>query len=133
MFGALPSLASVRPISMTVRTDCETITGQYIFCALSNTTSAGGFVKLDGQGVDFSDGLFELILIGYPQDLMDAGRVAKNLATANMNDPLIVIRHVTTCEIRLSAPLGWSLDGEDGGKTDLARLSVQKSAIEILK
>lgn len=133
VFGALPSLASIRPIEMTVKTDCETITGKYLFCALSNTTTAGGFVKLDGQGVDFSDGLFELILIGYPQDLIDAGRVAKKLATANMNDPLIVIRHITACEITLGAPLGWSLDGEDGGKMGTVHLSVQKSAIEILK
>ena len=133
VIGALPSLASLRPIAMKVTTDCETIEGKYIFCAVSNTTSAGGFVKLDGHGVDFSDGLFELILIGYPQDLIDAGRVAKKLATANMNDPLIVIRHVTGCEITLETPLGWSLDGEDGGKTDNVRISVQKSAIEILK
>lgn len=133
VFGALPSLPSIRPIEMTVETDCETISGRYLFCALSNTTTAGGFVKLDGQGVDFSDGLFELILIGYPSDLIDAGRVAKKLATANMNDPLIVIRHVTACKITLGTAVGWSLDGEDGGKTDHVHISVQKSAIEILK
>lgn len=133
VIGALPSLTSIRPIEMTVQTDCETIKGRYMFCALSNTTTAGGFVKLDGHGVDFSDGLFELILIGYPQDLIDAGRVAKKLATANMNDPLIVLRHISACKIELKEPLGWSLDGEDGGKTDNAQLSVQKSAIEILK
>ncbi len=133
VINALPSLPSIRPIEMTVKTDCETISGKYIFCALSNTTTAGGFVKLDGHGVDFSDGLFELILIGYPQDIIDAGRVAKKLATANMDDPLIVIRHVTSCEIAAKEPIGWSLDGEDGGKTDKAYLSVEKSAIEILK
>lgn len=133
VIGALPSLASIRPIEMTVETDCETVTGKYIFCALSNTTTAGGFVKLDGHGVDFSDGLFELILVSYPQDLIDAGRVAKKLLSADMNDPLIVLRHVTACEIKANEPIGWSLDGEAGGKRSHVHLSVEKSAVEILK
>ena len=133
VMNALPSLASLRPIEMTVKTDAETIEGKFVFCALSNTTTAGGFVKLDGHGVDFSDGLFELILIRCPQDIIDAGRIAKNLASANINDPLIVLRHVSACEITLKEPVGWSLDGEDGGKTNEARLLVEKSAVEIVK
>lgn len=133
VINALPGLKSLRPITATVQTETETIGGRFIFCALSNTTTAGGIVKLDGYGVDFSDGLFELILIKYPQDLIEAGRVAKKLLSADMNDPLIVLRRVRACTLTVSEPIGWSLDGEDGGKCRNVRLSVEKSAVHILK
>lgn len=133
MFNVIPSLASLRPLTMTVTADGETIDGRFIFCALSNTTVAAGTLKLDGHDVNFSDGLFELILIRYPQDLIEAGRVAKKLLSSNLNDPLIVLRHVSSCKITSKEAIGWSLDGENGGKSTSAVISVEKSAVEILK
>ncbi len=133
IFNAIPSLSSIHPIPLTVEAEGETISDHFIFCALANTTTAAGFLKLDGKEVRFSDGLFELILIRYPHDLAEAGRVAARLLNANLNDPLIVLRHVTSCRIVSPEPVGWSLDGEDGGKHSAALLSVEKSAVDILK
>ncbi len=133
VFSALPSLSSLRPIPLTVTLENETITGDFLFCSLSNTTTVGGIVQLDGKQVNFNDGLFELVLIRYPQDLAAAGRVAARLLNADLDDPLIVLRHVSSCMIQTDTPIGWSLDGEDGGKTAHALLSIEKSALQLLK
>lgn len=133
VFNAIPSLSSLSPIPMTIEADGELLSGRFIFCALANTTTAGGLVKLDSTDVQFSDGLFELVLIRYPEDLVEAGRIATKLLASDLNDPAILLRHVQGCRIVSEKPVGWSLDGEDGGMHTSALLTVEKSAIDILK
>ncbi len=133
LINAIPSLASIHPMTLSVTADGETIEGKFIFCALANTTTVAGVVKLSERRVRFGDGLFELLLIRYPQDLAEAGRVASKLLSSNLHDPLIVLRHVKCCRVTSAEPIAWSLDGEDGGKTKNPTISVEKNAIDILK
>lgn len=127
------SLADIRPIDMTVETGEGTLEGSFIFCALANTTTAAGIIRLDGTGVDFSDGKFELILIRYPKDLVQGSRVAGKLLRGEVNDPLIEIRHTSYAKIRSEPAVGWSLDGENGGEHGDVVLSVEKKAFGIIK
>ena len=133
ILGAVPGLADIHPMEITAETDEGTLAGKFIFCALANTTTAAGFIKLDGKDVDFSDGKFELILIRYPKDLPEGNRVAAKLLKGDMNDPLIEIHHTSFVRFRSDKPVGWSLDGENGGKHDSVLLSVEKNACFILK
>ncbi len=133
LINAIPSLATIHPLTLSITADGETIEGKFIFCALANTTKVAGVVKLNERRVSFSDGRFELILIRYPQDLVDAGRVAQKLLASNLRDPLISIRHVKCCRIHSAEPIPWSLDGEDGGKCKNPAILVKKNAIQILK
>ena len=133
LISAIPSLATIHPLNLSITADGEHIEGKYIFCAMANTTTVAGVVKLSERRVRFGDGLFELVLIRFPQDLAEAGRVATKLLNSNLHDPLISIRHVKCCRINSAEPFSWSLDGEDSGKTKNPAISVEKNAIDILK
>ena len=126
-------LADIHPMEIEAETEDGLIAGKFIFCALANTTTAAGFIKLDGKDVNFSDGKFEFILIRFPKDLAEGNRVAAKLLKGDMNDPLIEIRHTSFVRFRSDKPIGWSLDGENGGKHDSVLLSVEKNAVSILK
>lgn len=133
VLNVVPLLADIHPMEITAETDEGTLDGKFIFCALANTTTAAGFIKLDGKDVDFADGKFELILIRFPKDLPEGNRVAAKLIKGDMNDPLIEIHHTSFVRFRSEKPVGWSLDGENGGKHDSVLLSVEKNAAFILK
>lgn len=134
LLQALPALASLHPLQLEVEaTDAIHFAGSFLFCALANTRSVAGMVHLKPEQVNFQDGKFELLLIRYPNSMLEAGRLATKLLASEIDDPLVSLHHVSSCKIRSRTPVSWSLDGEGGGKHTEVSFSVEKSAINILK
>ena len=95
------------------------IEGDYVFGAVTNTTSAGGVVKLPADKVCLSDGLFELLLVHMPKSPADLQQIASALLAQNFDDcPLVELHHTVGVKVLLEENLSWSLDGEEavGGK-----------------
>ena len=99
--------------------DGSRIEGDFAFGAVTNTTSAGGVLKLPSESVSLSDGLMELFLIRMPKTPLDLQRIATALVAQDFEGcPLIELHHVESVRILLDDTLSWSLDGEEalGGK-----------------
>ncbi len=94
--------------------------GEYVFGAVTNTTSAGGVFKLPVDRVSMSDGLFELFLVHHPKTAADLNKIATALLSQDFdNCPLIELHHTKSVKVTLEENLSWSLDGEEaiGGTT----------------
>ena len=90
---------------------CE---GEYVFGAVTNTTSAGGVFKLPADRVSMSDGRFELFLVHHPHTAADLNKIATALLSQDFdNCPLIELHHTTSVKVTLEENLSWSLDGEE--------------------
>jgi YegS/Rv2252/BmrU family lipid kinase len=122
MFGHLAYLvegvkdiANLRPIHAAFDlSNGLHLEGDYVFGAVSNTTSAGGVVKLPADRVSLSDGQFELLLIHHPKTALDINKIATALWTQNFDGcPLVDLYHTARVKITLQQPLSWSLDGEE--------------------
>ncbi len=99
--------------------DGRRIEGDYIFGAVTNTTSAGGVLKLPSDLVCMSDGKMELFLIHAPKTPADLQKIATALVAQDFEGcPLIDLYHIESVRILLDENLSWSLDGEEalGGK-----------------
>ena len=99
--------------------DGTRLEGDYIFGAITNTTSAGGVLKLPSDLVSFSDGLMELLLVHMPKNPLELQRVATALVAQDFSGcPFIELHHVSGVKILMDESLSWSLDGEEaiGGK-----------------
>jgi YegS/Rv2252/BmrU family lipid kinase len=99
--------------------DGTRIEGDYIFGAVTNTTSAGGVLKLPADLVSMSDGQFELFLIHTPKSPADLQKIAAALLARDFDGcPLIELHHIESVKVLLDENLSWSLDGEEalGGK-----------------
>lgn len=101
--------------------DGSLIEGDYVFGAITNTTSAAGLVKLPADRVSLSDGLFELLLVHPPKTPADLSRIGAALLAQDFDScPLIELYHLTSVRIRLKDNISWSLDGEEAvGGTDI--------------
>ena len=111
-------LTQVKRMELKIENEDEVIEGEYIFVAICNATSIGGVMTIDEGKVDFADGLFELLLIKYPKDLIELGIIINEL-TNQIYDKHIRLLKVSKLKISDSSDIDWSLDGEkeDGRKS----------------
>ncbi len=84
----------------------------YIFGAISNSTSLGGVLTIDPELVDMDDGQFEILLIRHPANLNELLQITNALARKQYDCELITFE--STSHITVTTPEGtdWSLDGE---------------------
>ncbi len=106
--------------------------GDYLFGAISNSTSVGGILTLDPKHVDVRDGLLEVLLIRSPRDLVELAACLRALRRKNYNCPLITF--LQTPEIQVSCPAGldWTLDGELETCRGTAHIQCLPHAIQLL-
>lgn len=86
--------------------------GEYIFGALSNSTSFGGIIKLDPAKVDVRDGRFELTLVKTPRNLLELNRELFSLMSGKYDEELITFVHTGGAVFSCAEAPPWSLDGE---------------------
>lgn len=84
----------------------------YLFGAVSNSTSFGGIVKLDPGKVDLADGKFELTLVKTPKNLLELNRIVFSLMSGKYDEELITFVPTEKAVFTCAEPMPWSLDGE---------------------
>lgn len=84
----------------------------YIFGAISNSTSVAGILTLSSELVDMSDGRFELLLIRKPHSLLELSDCVLALTTQDYNTAMLTMVASEHVEIDAPAGMDWTLDGE---------------------
>lgn len=84
----------------------------YIFGAVSNSTSVGGILTLDKNVVDMNDGLFELLLVKYPRNMSELAEVIKALTSQKYDSPSLIFRPAKKLSVAADPGMDWTLDGE---------------------
>lgn len=92
--------------------DGNVVEDDFIFGAISNSTSVGGILTLDPRQVDMGDGLFELLLVRAPRDLIEISECIRALRTQKYNCRMITFLPAKSVKITASEDMNWTLDGE---------------------
>lgn len=114
--------------------------GEYLFGAISNSRSVGGFSGFPGNSieerlsVDLQDGEFEVLLIRAPKKIGDFREIITTLLGGNVpkDNPLVQLFKTGHLEISSKDELGWTLDGEFGGAYKEMKLEIIKRAVEVM-
>ncbi|MBP3665843.1 MAG: YegS/Rv2252/BmrU family lipid kinase [Clostridia bacterium] len=108
------------------------IEGDYIFGAITNTTSAGGVIKLPADLVCMSDGQLELFLIHTPKSAADLQKIASALLAQDFDGcPLIELHHIRSVKILMDENLSWSLDGEEAQGSKRIEIKCLDNAVRL--
>ena len=126
----LPNLHSYH---LTVESDAGREEGDFIYGMVSNTVSVGGF-QSRGHNVSLDDGLFEVVLIRFPQNPAQFQSILTYLMQGGTGDTGGMVTQLRTANLRVTsqAPLPWTLDGEYGGDPTDTRIQVVKQAVSIV-
>lgn len=92
--------------------DGRVLEDEYIFGAISNSTSVAGILTLSEDLVDMNDGVFELLLVRKPENLLELNDCVLALTTQDYHTPMLTFTSARSVEIEAPADMDWTLDGE---------------------
>ena len=118
VLSGIQELPQIRNIPMALELDGQVLDGEYLFGAVSNSTSVGGVFTLDARQVDLRDGKFEVILVRMPRDMAELTQCATALQNHTYDCAAITFRSVSRLTVHQDPALLWTLDGEraEGGE-----------------
>ncbi|MCR5746335.1 MAG: YegS/Rv2252/BmrU family lipid kinase [Lachnospiraceae bacterium] len=115
---------------LKIELEDEVLEDDYVFGAVCNAVSIGGFKMFD-DSICLDDGKMELLLIKAPKTPADLQGILLALSKGGLSHPSITIRQITKARMHADSGTAWSLDGEFGGTHDEINIEVIKNAIEI--
>ncbi len=113
ILNGLTDLANIKTYHIKGVTSTMYFEGDYLLGFVLNTTSIAGLVKLDPQIVDLSDGLFEVLLIKKPKDIIDRGKLVEGLINQDFSNPAFTFLKADSIQFIMDRETSWSLDGEE--------------------
>ena len=129
----IQELSQLRKTHVRLQLDDGIVEDDFIFGAVSNSTSIGGVLTLDPKQVDMSDGKFELLLVRAPQDLGEVSECLRALQTQKYNCRMVTFLSASQVRITASPNMIWTLDGERGGGYEQVEVKMLHHALQLLQ
>jgi diacylglycerol kinase family enzyme len=109
----ISELSQIRPFHVKMEMENETVEDDFLFGAISNSTSIGGILTLDPKIVDMADGYLEVFLVRAPRNLTEISECIQALQSQRYNDcAMITFGPARKVHIIADPDMPWTLDGE---------------------
>lgn len=130
----MKDLSALKSTYVKFEADGETYEGDYIFGGIANSTSVGGIVKLKKELVDMSDGLFEVVLVKYPKNIVQLNEIVFAIATSDFKKTSM-IEYFNASEIKVTTEekLSWTVDGEYADGSGSFNIKNLKQRLTLIK
>ena len=112
LLEGIQELSQIRKVHVRFDTEDQVVEDDFLFGAISNSTSVGGILTLDPKRVDMGDGKFELLLIRAPRDFTELSECLRALQTQKYNCDMITFLSAARVRVTADAGMPWTLDGE---------------------
>lgn len=132
VLSGIQELPQIRNIPMALELDGQVLDGEYLFGAVSNSTSVGGVFTLDAKQVDLRDGKFEVFLVRMPRDMAELTQCAAALQNHTYDCAAITFRSVSRLRVHQDPALLWTLDGERAEGADVVEIENLHRAIRLV-
>jgi len=124
-------LPEIRSYQLSMEYDGECVEGEFIVGFIMNSFSIAGFRNPAGSLTELNDGLFEVLLVKAPMNIVELQNIIASLLNGNIESEYIFCVQASNIKIH-SELIEWTLDGEYGGKYEDAVIVNQKQEIQIL-
>ncbi len=131
-FEAMREFPHIHPCHMTVETDNGRFEGDYVFGAVSNSTTLGGMLHLSPDDVIYNDGLFEVMLISMPRSILDYQQILSSLMRQQYNSEYITFFRTKHAVFSGDRAYPWSLDGEYESGSNTVEIKVHPGAVRLI-
>ena len=118
------SLAKIKSYKLTITHDEETISGKFIFGAVTNSFSCGGIIKYDENQVELNDGLFEVLLIRRPARGGRLRHMVSGILRKDFSNPAFEFFKTDKLTVTSDEGFSWTLDGEEA-KMESGSLTIE--------
>lgn len=126
----IQTVAELKAYRLKMECNDFVVEDDFIIGLVMNSLSVGGFKNPVSKDVRLDDGLFEVLLVRMPKNIVELQSLIVDLLSQNMNNELLI--YVQTGKIKIeSEPVGWSLDGEFGGIKESVEIQNCRCAVQI--
>ena len=133
ILGGIKELASLRKWHCRLETDeGQVMEDDYIFGAVSNSTSVGGILTLDPEIVDMNDGVFELLLMKSPANVLELNECIRALTAQDYSSPMLRFCPARKVTVTAAPEMDWTLDGEYAPGSDTLVIENLHNAVDVL-
>ena len=109
----ISELSQIRPFHVRMEMENEIVEDDFLFGAISNSTSIGGILTLDPKIVDMADGYLEVFLVRAPRNLTEISECIQALQSQRYNDcAMITFGPARKVHVTAEPDMPWTLDGE---------------------
>ena len=133
VLSGITELPQIRNIPMRLELDGEPLEGEYLFGAVSNSTSVGGLLTLNPRLVDLRDGKFEVMLVRMVRDANELAECVTALQNQTYDCAAITFRSVSRLTVHQSPELAWTLDGERAEGSGTITIENLRRAIRLVQ
>ncbi len=131
-FEGIKSLGTIKPIHLKFKCDDREIEGDFLFGAISNSMSVGGIVKFDQAAVQLNDGLFEVLLIRNPSNVLGFQSIIDGIVKHELNRENLEFFRTKKISVISDGDLDWTLDGEHGVSNDKIKIKNIHNAVRFI-
>ncbi len=131
VFEGAKSLMNIKPINMKVCYNDGVVEGEFIYGMVSNTNYLGGVKAEKAFKAQLNDGLFEVILVKNPKNVVETQDMLSKLLRQDLSSDAFIAFKTDKIEFVSDNPVQWTLDGEFGGAVTQASIINEKQAITL--
>ena len=129
----IQELSQLKPSHVRIQLEDAVIEGDFLFGAISNSTSLGGILTLDPKQVDMGDGVFELLLIRAPKDLLELNECVWAVQKQKYNCAMMTFVSTRELTVFPDPQMDWTLDGERCGGAQCIHVENLHHAIRLMR
>ena len=133
LLAGVQELSQIRKTRVRIELEDRIIEDDFIFGAISNSTSVGGILTLDPHQVDMSDGYFELLLVRAPKDLIELSECILALQSQKYNCAMVTFLSARELTVHADPSMPWTLDGEKEEGHAQVRVRNLHQAIQLVR
>lgn len=131
LLQGIKALSELRAYDLVMEYDNGEVKGSFIVGLVMNSFSIGGFKNPAGGLTQLNDGLFEVILIKMPQNILELQAIIASLLSEKLDSENIVC--IQTGKVKVMSELmEWTVDGEYGGEYEKVTIVNKNRAVKIL-
>lgn len=112
ILSGIQELSQIRKEHIRLEVDGYVIEDDFIFGAISNSTSVGGILTLDPNQVDMGDGKFEIMLVRSPKNVTELSECIQAVTSQKYSCAMITFFSAREVKIEANPDMVWTLDGE---------------------
>ncbi len=112
--------------------DGRVLEDEYIFGAISNSTSVAGILTLAPDRVDMTDGKLELMLVRAPKDAMELTDCLVALQRQTYNCAMMTFLSTESVQVTAPTDMDWTIDGEREPGREEIRVDCLRHALQVV-
>lgn len=127
----IKKLSDLKPRQIRVLYEDKVVEEEFLIGLVTNSLYIGGFKNLNYDKTSLNDGLFELLLVKMPRNILELEMIVSSLINYKINESLMYYIQAPALTIT-SEKMEWTLDGEYGGTYERVEIMNCNKAVKII-